>query len=222
MTNTTIIIRKSLADEVAATIKEQILTGKLRVDEQLPTEAVLGKTYGVGRSTIREAIKLLVNSGLLRVQQGVGMFVEDNKGIKEPFIQRLQRANNEDLDEVRKILEMKIAEKAAANRTNADIQKMKRCLETRAKAAAENNLLLCVEADINFHIAIAAAAKNEILSELYQTFATQLKKYFLEEYTSTEKFKKTATQHEQLLKSIIDKDAKKAWKAAAIILGHLG
>jgi DNA-binding FadR family transcriptional regulator len=190
----------------------------LKPNEQLPTEAELTHSLGVGRSTLREAVKILVHSGLIRVQQGVGMFVEENRGIKEPFSQRLQRVDNEDMDEVRKLLEMKIAEKAATKRTKVDIQKMKQALETRKKMADLNDLPGCVGADIEFHLAIATASKNDILSELYHTLSIHLKKWFVELYNNTNIFKETQRLHEQLLESIIQQDAKKAWNAAARII----
>ncbi|WP_315814631.1 FadR/GntR family transcriptional regulator [Paraflavitalea speifideaquila] len=80
------ISRRSLADEVAARLQQQILSGQYKVGDQLPVEPELMHQFGVGRSSIREAIKLLVNSGLLRVQQGIGTFVEDNSGVGEPWL----------------------------------------------------------------------------------------------------------------------------------------
>ena len=115
---TSIINKKSLAEEVAEQLRTAINNGTYKVDEQLPTEPELMKQFGVGRSSVREAIRILANSGLLRVQQGVGTFIEAHAGITEPFHQRLKRAEAPDLDEVRQLLEMKIAEKAAANRTD--------------------------------------------------------------------------------------------------------
>src|ERR1700761_8723653 len=109
------INRKTLAEEVAAKLQEQILLGYYKANEKLPIEPELMKSFGVGRSSIREAIKLLANSGLLRVQQGVGTFVEPITSNREPMDLRLKRANVKDLDEVRQLLEMKIAEKAAIN-----------------------------------------------------------------------------------------------------------
>lgn len=220
MMNAGKIIRVSLADEVANKIKEQIRLGKLHPGQQLPTEMELTRTFGIGRSTLREAIKILVHSGLIRVQQGVGMFVESARGIREPFSERLQRASNTDLDEVRKLLEIKIAEKAALSRTKTDIQKIKKHLEERQKAAEDNDLAAAVEADIAFHSAIALASKSEILFELYQSMATHLKKWFIELYDDTVVFKETNRLHEQLFESIVQQDAKKAWNAAQKIIEY--
>lgn len=215
------IKRKSLADEVAFKIQEQISFGKYKVNEKLPIEPELMKSFGVGRSTIREAIKILANSGLLRVQQGIGTFVEQSTSNREPMEQRLKRANVQDLDEVRQLLEMKIAEKAAINRTDSDIIAIKAHLENRKKSAAAGSTEDCIEADVQFHIAIAEASKNEILADLYRSTSIHLKNWFLQIYPDTAVFEETYSLHEQLLKSIIAGDAKKAWSIAAKIIGHV-
>lgn len=214
-----LINKKSLAEEVASKLQEQISLGHYKINEKLPIEAELMKSFGVGRSSIREAMKLLANSGLLRIQQGVGTFVQEVSGTQEPMDQRLKRASLKDLDEVRQLLELKIAEKAAINRTDDDIVAMKQHLANRMKTANEGLLEECVEADIQFHIAIAEASKNEILADLYKSVSKHLKKEFLKLYPDTEVFKETYIIHEQLLKNIIAKDPKKTWNTVAKIIG---
>lgn len=215
-----LINKKSLAEEVASKLQEQISLGHYKLNEKLPIEAELMKSFGVGRSSIREAMKVLANSGLLRIQQGVGTFVQEVTSTREPMDQRLQRASLKDLDEVRQLLELKIAEKAAINRSEDDIIAMKQHLAARMKAANEGLLEDCVEADIQFHIAIAEASKNEILADLYKSISKHLKKEFLSLYPDTEIFKETYAIHEQLLKSIIAKNPKKTWNIVAEIVGH--
>ena len=123
--NTT-IQKKSLAEEVSSLIREQINDGKLTKGEKLPTEPELMKLFGVGRSTVREAIKMLVNMGYLSVQQGRGTFVESVTETNEPFHQRLKRADIQELREVRDIIEAPIARLAAQRRTKTDLENMKR------------------------------------------------------------------------------------------------
>lgn len=214
-----LINKKSLAEEVAAKLQEQISLGHYKLNDKLPIEPQLMKSFGVGRSSIREAIKLLTNSGLLRVQQGVGTFVQQVTG-HEPMDQRLKRANIQDLDEVRQLLEMKIAQKAAINRSEKDIHAIEAQLLKRKIAADKGLIEDCIEADIQFHVAIAQAAGNEILADLYQLASIHLKKWFLHIYKDTSAFKATYYLHEQLFKNIVAGDSKKAWNTAAKIIGH--
>ena len=67
--------KKTLADEVSEQIQKRIVSGEMSVGSKLPTEKELSDMYGVGRSTIREAVSVLSNIGLLRVMQGKGTFV---------------------------------------------------------------------------------------------------------------------------------------------------
>jgi len=216
-----IIKKKSLAEEVAATLQQQISMGYYKTGEKLPIEPELMKRFGVGRSTIREAIKILNNSGMLRVQQGVGTFIEQTSNNRESMDLRLKRADIQDLDEVRQLLEMKIAEKAAVNRTEEDIAAIKTHLANRKHAASAGLLEACITADINFHISIAVASKNDILADLYKSASIHLKNWFLHISKDTEAFIQTQHLHELLLKNIIACDPKKAWNTAARIIGHV-
>ncbi|PTQ94009.1 DNA-binding FadR family transcriptional regulator [Mucilaginibacter yixingensis] len=215
-----LIQKRSLAEEVAARLQEQISLGHYKVNEKLPIEPELMKAFGVGRSTIREAIKLLANSGLLRVQQGVGTFVERTTSGAEPMDQRLKRAKVTDLDEIRQLLEMKIAEKAAANRTDRNIEEISMHLTERKIAADANMVEAAVEADIQFHIAIAEASGNQILADLYKSAAIHLKQWFLQIHNNTHPYTETHHLHEQLLNCIVERDTANAWRTAEKIINY--
>ena len=214
------IKRQSLADELAAMLTQKIEKGEFSIGEKLPTEPELMVMFGVGRSTVREAIRNLSHMGMVRVQQGLGTFVEKKKVVAESLTDRLVRAKGLELNEVRQLIELKIAEKAAVNRTSDDIVHMQQHLDRRGQMALANIPDQCIEADIAFHVSIAHAAKSEILLDLYKTIATHLHKYFLELYIDTESFISTQNLHESLLESIKIQDAQKAWEFAAKITGQ--
>lgn len=213
----TSIKRTGVCDELVKQLQAQISAGKYKIGDKLPSESLMMEEFEVGRSSVREAIRILSNTGLLRVQQGLGTFVQMKNGTHIPWYQRLESANSKDLHEVRQLLELKIAEKAALNRTQKDIDKLNKLLKKRAEAAEKNLAEDCIEADIAFHIAIADAAKNNILSDLYKNIAAQIKKSFSEAYTDTDIFISKHGLHVALLQSIIDKNPKKAWQCVAKI-----
>jgi len=215
------IQRHSLADAVVSKLQQQLSLGIYQPGDKLPSEPELMLQFGVGRSTIREAIRILSNTGLLSVRQGSGTIVQSQKGITEPLQQRLRRADTADLEEVRQLLELKIAEKAALNRSKKDIAKMATLLERRAAWARAGDVAATIDADICFHIAIAVASGNDILADLYRSFTAQVSRYFHEIHLTAETFLKTQSLHEALLQSIIDQDAKKAWLYAAKITGPI-
>lgn len=212
-----IIQKKSLADMIAETLKQQITEGTYRVGDKLPTEPELMKTFGVGRSSVREAVKLLVNMGVVRVQQGSGTFVAVPSNNDDVNI-KMSTADRTELDEVRKILDIAIVEKAVARRTEKDIERMRASLEKRKVNAEKGLLEECIEADLNFHIAIADAAHNRILADIYRSAVTHLLSEFNRIYDGTDCFINSQTSHEKLLKHIIAGDLKNARKTATIIV----
>ncbi len=212
-----IIQKKSLADMIAETLKQQITEGTYRAGDKLPTEPELMKTFGVGRSSVREAVKLLVNMGVVRVQQGSGTFVAVPSNNDDVNI-KMSTADRTELDEVRKILDIAIVEKAVARRTEKDIERMRASLEKRKVNAEKDLLEECIEADLNFHIAIADAAHNRILADIYRSAATHLLSEFNRIYDGTDCFINSQTSHEKLLKHIIAGDLKNARKTATIIV----
>ena len=219
-TKNQILQRHSLADAVVSKLQQQLSLGEYQPGEKLPSEPELMERFGVGRSTIREAIRILANTGMLSVRQGSGTFVEEQTGISEPLSQRLKRAAAHDLDEVRQLLEMKIAEKAALHRSKKDIEKMKALLKKRDSAAKTGDTEQTIHADIQFHVAIAAASRNDILADLYRTFAEHLTLHFRRLHQDTGAFIRTQQLHESLLQSIVDQDPEKAWYWSSKIVAY--
>lgn len=215
METNSIIQKKSLAEEVAEQLRKQIREGKLKEGDKLPIEPELMKIFGVGRSTVREAVKMLLDRGYLSVQQGRGTFVENQIPASESFEQRLKRADIQDLYDVRKILEAAIAERAALHRTEQDLKDIQKYILERKISAEANLLKECIEADIHFHVAVARATHNEILSELYRSASVHLQKGYSHIYDDTEHFLNSQPLHEQLVECIIDRNARKASDIAA-------
>ena len=215
MKTNSIIQKKSLAEEVAEQLQKEITEGNLIEGDKLPIEPELMKIFGVGRSTIREAIKMLLNRGYLSVQQGRGTFVERQMPTSEPFEQRLKRADIRDLYDVRKILEAAIAERAALRRTEQDLKEIQRYAMERKTSAKDGLLKECIEADIHFHVAVAKATHNEILFELYRSASVHLQKGYSHIYDDTKHFLDSQPLHEKLVKHITDRNASKASSIAA-------
>lgn len=214
------IQRTSLVQEVCNVLKTKIQQKQYALHEKLPTEPELMQQFGVGRSTIREAILLLVNSGYLSVQQGSGTFVISEAGT-EALDTTLGKASLDDLQEVRQLLEAKIAEKAAVNHKVKDITRMTKFLADRKKYAESNNLPACVKADIAFHLSIAESCGNLILTELYKATTEKISKSFLQVYNDTAPFIKTHPLHEELLQHIKDRNPSKTLQVVSRIIGKV-
>ncbi|MGH7237636.1 MAG: FadR/GntR family transcriptional regulator, partial [Candidatus Saccharimonadales bacterium] len=126
------------------------------------------------------------------------------------------------ITEVRQILEMKIAEKAATNRTGNDISKLEHFLSKRTKAAEDNLLEECIDAHINFYTTLAEASKNDVLAGLYKQFLLQLKNDMLDNFEDTSFFKEKRDHYQNLLDGVLRQDPRKAWHWCGKITGNVG
>jgi DNA-binding FadR family transcriptional regulator len=159
-----------LCDLVIQQIQEKISLGLFVPGTKIPTEPTLMAQLGVGRSTVREAIRVLVSAGLLEVRQGDGTYVLAQNTGHEPLDYRLRRATPREIREVRRIIEVEAAKLAAANRTPADIEAMRGFLAQKKLAHTHNDTHGYVTADIAFHAAVAVASGNSLLADLYRSF----------------------------------------------------
>ena len=164
------ITRKKIYEEVADIILEMIKSGQLKPGDQLDSVQELANKFQVGRSAIREALTSLRAMGLIEMRQGEGTFVKtftaNNLTYPIQSAMLMTKKNIEELLEVRLILEAAIVASAAQKRTGEDLAKMRLHLE-EMKAHTENSEL-GERADLAFHLAIAKAADNVLLSTLMQ------------------------------------------------------
>lgn len=215
-----LIQRKSLAQEVADTLRHHIKSGVLAIDSKLPTEPELMEKFGVGRSTIREAVKTLAQSGFVHVRQGLGTFVISLSG-HTALDEKISSAEFAEVFEVRQLLELKIVEKACEHRSAKNLKRMQQQLKERNKQALAGKLTECIEADIAFHTTIAESCGNSIMTEMYKTLSTHVVHFFTGVYTDTSSFVNTQQVHEDLLRFIETKNATKALQAAQQIIGTI-
>ncbi|MGN7986606.1 FadR/GntR family transcriptional regulator [Pedobacter sp. 22226] len=168
--------KSKLFEQIAIKIRNDIKEGKFKTGEKIPSEPALMELYQVGRSTIREAIKLLTLSGILTVQQGFGTKV--NAVPAEPIEQRLRSSDFDEINQVRALLEQEIVRLATQNRNDTDIKTISEALEKRKLAIENESKTACTNADIEFHLAIARASGNRVLSDLYESFTVIIRDFF--------------------------------------------
>ncbi len=207
--------RRHLVEQVIQQIQEQICLNKLEVGVKLPPEPELMVKFGVGRSTIREAVRALVHAGFLEVRQGDGTYVRARSVEAEPLAQRLRRSAVLEVYEVRRILELEIARLAAHHRDEADLAQMRTCLDKRLAAQQAGDVAAYLDADISFHIAVAAASKNSVLADLYQTFSTALRDALTKLIAEPVPGEDQAPLHERLFNAIVRGDGAEAQRWTA-------
>ncbi len=166
--------RSPLAELAFRQLHEQLQAGRWEVGTRLPAEPELAQQLGVGRSTLREAVRALVHAGLLETRQGSGTYVRSlapGPGW-EPL---LRRAAVLEVYEVREALEVQAARLAAGRRTDADVAALRTRLAARDSARQHARDSRFVEADLAFHRTVIAAAHNRLLMDMFESFASVLR-----------------------------------------------
>jgi GntR family transcriptional repressor for pyruvate dehydrogenase complex len=159
----------SLVDKIATDFQEQIVQRKLKPGERLPSERSLCSTYGVGRTTIREALKSLVVRGLV-TRQGRGVVVADPEFLSlagADLAALAAQTSIKQLFEVRKLLEVRVAGWAAIRATAEDIKAMRSAIEAEI---SQNTTM--GNPNRMFHDVLAKAAHNPALFRIYESGRT--------------------------------------------------
>ncbi|WP_017933756.1 FadR/GntR family transcriptional regulator [Nocardioides sp. Iso805N] len=172
-----IVRREPLAEQAAELLLGRVRAGEWQLGERLPGETTLAVQLGVGRSTVREAIRQLAGRGVLTSRQGAGVFVTA-LDVPEDWDAVLRRVDIVSVIEARVAIESEAAALAARRRTPAELRAIRRALDTRG--APSPSLEHHVDSDTAFHRSIVSAAHNAILIELFDGFVPRLRQAMVE------------------------------------------
>jgi GntR family transcriptional repressor for pyruvate dehydrogenase complex len=146
---------------------ELIMEGKYKAGDRLPSEPDLCNVFRVGRGAVREALKALAVTGLVRVERGRGTFVgKRSEFLVSPLRLGLKAALEiRSLFEARQLIEVQLAELAAERAGPQDLRKMHSFIDRMEQCQNAAETAPFLEADVEFHFAIAQAAGNPILTQ---------------------------------------------------------
>jgi len=216
--------RSNLPDLLADEIRNWIAAGKLTAGAKLPTERELSGKYQVSRIVVREALSRLRHEGLVVSHQGKGVFVASPEHGRFLQISEQSLAQPEDyrkLYEVRMVLETGAVALAAEHRTANDLSALQDSLNImRSVENLESNY---VAADIGFHQAISAAAKNPFLTIMTSFVDARLRESIglaIRSQPFVETVNVTLAEHELIFKAILDRDSAAATSAMRSHLTH--
>ena len=165
------IPRANLTEEIVKRIIGLINDLRMKPGDKLPTERELIATFRVGRSSIREAVKILHAIGVVHIVAGAGMFVGNGnlsilaKPLSLGFLKGGR--GTAELIEARRLLEVELAGLAADRATPEEIECIKGGLAEME--ANQQDVERYIESDIRFHLAIARGAHNDVLLDLLET-----------------------------------------------------
>lgn len=163
----TTVRREPLADQAAELLLERVRAGEWALGAKLPGETTLAPQLGVGRSTVREAIRQLAGRGVLTSRQGAGVFVAALDA-PEDWSRVVGRADIRAVLEARLAIEVEASALAAARRTPAELRALRAALDQRA--AHRGDVEEHVDTDAAFHRVIVAASHNPLLLEMFDGF----------------------------------------------------
>lgn len=197
---------------VQEALKEHIADNGLRAGDPLPPEAELALRLGVGRNSVREAIKALESLGILETRRGIGVFVKEFSF--RPLLDNLAYGlqdllrDVEELREIRRVLETGLIDKTIAMIGREDIEEL-RSVTARMKARAERNESFATE-DQQFHQLLFRCQNNHALSALIDIFWMAFSKasnfHNLENPAPLD----TWRDHHEIVEAIVRKDVAEA------------
>lgn len=150
---------ETLPQAIATELRRRIVAGELKPGEQLPGHRELAGSFSVSVGSVREAISMLVSSGLIETRAARGTYVADGSSARTA---PLERGEAVELIEARELLELQIVELAARRAAPGQVAELRRCADLLAEAVGSPSAYN--DADRAFHAAVAEAAGNRFLS----------------------------------------------------------
>lgn len=203
-----------LSQKVADDIKKMIIEKDYHPGDKLPNELEMSDIINVSRSTIREAIKILVSTSILEVRRGKGTFVSETPGLsKDPLGMDFIEEDNllEHFFEMRLIIEPQMVEMAIRRGTEEDFKDIKMAFLAVEKAlkSGENHSL----ADIEFHNRIAKASGNPIMERIMPVINNGIQGGYAKTKDNPESADVVLKHHRKIMEAIDRKDESGAYSA---------
>lgn len=191
-------------------LKKQIEDGVLKPGDRLDSVVDLAAQYGVGRSTMREALSALKAMGWLDIRHGGGTFVNKNLPTSSNEIPLFNPEQSlREVLEVRKILEIEAAALAAGKRTEKNLTQLDKVLEQMQLHVHDEKL--SEQADVTFHLEIARASQNQLLFRLMDSLSNHLQDTIRDTrrlwfYGEEAEAVKLLQEHQAIYEAIFDAD----------------
>lgn len=185
---------RNLVEETITALKKYIDDQKMIIGTKLPTEKVLAEKFNVGRSTLREAVKILQYAEVLEVKQGSGTFVKQTNDAKNWV---------KDLMEARETIEIAAAKLACLNRSEEELFSLNQALFKRNRLLAMGKFSDYIEADLIFHQLIVNASHNLIYIRWYEELQPILKNWLSQLAIDPKSYQDNTKAHEEIFHGIL-------------------
>jgi len=219
------VARVPLSLEIAGRLRDAILAGDLTVDQELPTEAELSTTFGVGRSTIREALRVLQSQGLVTGAESVSttrprVTHERTAPTAATALSTAMRVGAVPLPD---LVDLRVLLEGASLRGIDEVPDAAReCLATMRSAAEAGNVVAFHLADVDFHVRLAYAGGNAAFGLVVEVLRGSIATYLLEALQALEAPEPVLAglcgEHEGIVAALDDHDHE---RAATLVEAHI-
>jgi GntR family transcriptional repressor for pyruvate dehydrogenase complex len=167
-----------LYEKIVVQIQGRILAGELKPGDHLPSEREMAEQFRVSRTAVREAVKTLTEKGLVQVRPGRGTFITNgtSQAVRHSLGLMLKIGQPEGarhLVEVREIFEPETSALAALRASDDQIAAMREAVATMDGALEDGETF--IEADLDFHLALAEASQNSLIPALIDSIVDLLR-----------------------------------------------
>jgi GntR family transcriptional regulator, transcriptional repressor for pyruvate dehydrogenase complex len=202
------VIRTTLTADICRKMVSHLIRGVWSEGEKIPPERELCQKLGVGRASLREALKALEIMGMIETRLGDGTYVcKRSDFFSRPLLWAIagsSEADARELIEARTLIEVELAGLAAERATPQDLKLIAEQLRHMEKA--KSNPQEFVQADVNFHLAIGQAAASRILMNALHLIRNLLQQWILSAVDIEGVAEKACAQHKRVLQAIEKRD----------------
>lgn len=212
--------REPATVELTRELLTYLASGDVTPGQRLPGERALSEALGVGRAALREAIKSLILLGVLEQRQGDGTYLAKEPSSLLPKVIEwgVLLGNNQltDLIEARQLLEVTLAPQAARNRSAAAAARLTQLIEEMR--AASHDYDRYIEADVQFHLELAAASGNEVLTGVLSNIRSLIEAWAHRVIESAQETESSLAMHVPVLDAVIEQDEDRARAAMQALM----
>lgn len=185
------IKKQTVVDQVMDQFKDLISTGKYKPGDKIPTEIELAEQFGIGRSSIRQVVKIFNYLGVLESKPSIGTFVQERAHISTESLTWSLLLGNDEIEEMIdlrasieswSVLELTRRTKNKEPKALELIDALENIIKEMKKSASNNNKESLIALDFDFHNTIIHFVENELFNSLYKT----LKSFLFDEIKRTQ------------------------------------
>lgn len=212
-----------VSEAVVKQVQEAIFSGQLEPGDRLPPERELAEQFGLSRMSVRLALRTLESAGLVEIRVGSsgGAFIREANfdPLRETLASMLRskKASILDLAEARKIVETATAELAAQRATEEDLQALREAVEAARRSFKSGDPNYGPHS-VNFHAALARAAKNHVLDLTVQSFRAFFSDVLEKFLPTPDMAERALADHWEMYKAV---EARDSARARQIMSEHL-